>query len=404
MAISTLWRRLAPAVLLLLLALLDPAHGASPLTKKQRIACQSPTPNPLKGCPKGTLLVDPNANGSSPTNTFPTIQSAVLSLPHDTSPHTILILPGLYTEQVNITRPGPLTLLGQTAHPASLSANTVHLIWHQATGTNTTGSLDNAYTSTLTIAPTLNASLTGSGPTGNPVPEDTPFGSADFRAYNLNVTNDYLPYSAGPSLALSTSYANTGFYTCALSSYQDTVYVGKHANSYMASSAIAGQTDFLYGFGTLWIERSALLMRSCGGGITAWKGTNTTYANKFGVYVVRSDVVRANASLAIEGKCALGRPWNALHRSVFAESYLDASIRPSGYIPWGATDPRVNNGTFMAEYGTFGPGWNETGRREGGVTKVLSEREWEPYSAPGKVFRYFKSEREGNTGWIDWEV
>ena len=155
MAISTLWRRLAPAVLLLLLALLDPAHGASPLTKKQRIACQSPTPNPLKGCPKGTLLVDPNANGSSPTNPFSTIQSAVLSIPNNTDPYVILIQPGNYTEQVNVTRQGPLTLLGVTEHPNDYTRNTVNVIWHNATGTATTGTYDNAYTSTLTVAPYL---------------------------------------------------------------------------------------------------------------------------------------------------------------------------------------------------------------------------------------------------------
>jgi len=373
------------------------------LSKKDRLACQAPTNDPLKGCPKHTLLVDSNAsNATTKGKVFLSIQSAVLSLPHDSSPQYILVLPGIYTEQVNITRPGPLYLLGQTAHPESLSNNGAEIVWHMATG-NSQNSFDNAYTSTLTIAPTLNSSLTGAGPTGNPIPEDTPFGSADFRAYNLNFTNDYLPYSAGPSLALSTSYANTGFYRCAFKSYQDTIYVGKLANSYMSHCEIAGQTDFLYGFGALWIEASDLLMRSCGGGITAWKGTNTTYENKFGVYIHKSNIVAANSSIAaaMKGKCALGRPWNAQHRSIFANSYLDASIRPSGYIAWGTTDPRVNNYTLMAEYKNDGPGWNETGRLQGNVTRVLSEKQWKPYSSPSEVFQYFKSGTTGNAAWVD---
>ena len=62
-----------------------------------------------------------------------------------------------------------------------------------------------------------------SGPTGNPVPADTPMGNSDFRTYNLNFINDYLPYSAGPSLAVSVSYANTSFYNTQFLSYQDTV-------------------------------------------------------------------------------------------------------------------------------------------------------------------------------------
>ncbi|KAF2244291.1 carbohydrate esterase family 8 protein [Trematosphaeria pertusa] len=386
--------------------LLAVARTCSALRKGQRYACQAPSLNPLSGCPKHTLLIDASsANSSTEKNVFSTIQSAVLSLPHDNSTQYILVLPGQYTEQVNVTRPGPLYLLGQTASPDSVGSNGVEVLWHQATGTATTGTLDNAYTSTLTIAPTLNSSLTGAGPTGNTVPADTPFGNTDFRAYNLNFTNDYLPYSAGPSLALSTSYANTGFYHCSFKSYQDTVYVGKLANSYMRHCEIAGQTDFLYGFGTLWIEASTLLLRSCGGGITAWKGTNTTYANKFGAYIRRSAVRKANASLSsIAGKCALGRPWNSQHRSIFAQCDLDDSIRPSGYVDWSATDPRVSNYTFMAEYADFGPGWNLTGRLEGNVTRVLGESEWEMFDGPGKVFQYFRSGRAGNTGWVDWSA
>lgn len=115
----------------------------------------------------------------------------------------------------------------------------------------------------------------------------------------------------------------------------------------MYNSTIAGQTDFLYGFGTLWIQSSLLSLRGCGGGITAWKGSNTTFVNHYGVYIHDSDVVKANSTLNITGKCALGRPWNAQHRSIFVDTYLDDSIRPSGYIQWSATDPRVNYSKCM---------------------------------------------------------
>jgi hypothetical protein len=123
---------------------------------------------------------------------------------------------------VNVTRQSPLTLLGMTASPNDKTKNLVNIIWHNATGAGV-GTFDNAYTSTLTVAPTLNASFTGTGPTGWPIPEGTPFGNRDFRAYNLNFINDYLPWAAGPSLALSLSYANGGFYYSRFLSYQDTV-------------------------------------------------------------------------------------------------------------------------------------------------------------------------------------
>jgi hypothetical protein len=199
--------------LALLLAHLLPVLA---LPSLNRAACQHPTRNPLSGCPAGTLLVGPGAP-------FRTIQSAVLSLGNTTTPSHILILPGNYTEQVNITLAAPLYLLGQTACSRSRHANAVNVIWRNATGAGIVPNIDNAYTSTLTVAPTLNASLTGTGPTGFAVPADTPFGSADFRAYNINFINDFADHAVGPALAVSVSYANAGFYFCGFYSYQDTV-------------------------------------------------------------------------------------------------------------------------------------------------------------------------------------
>lgn len=187
------------------------------LPSYDRAACQSPSQDPLQGCPPNTILVGPG-----PLSQFKTIQAAILSINHNDSA-TILIQPGNYTEQLNITRSAPLTFLGITRYPNDATKNLINVIWHNATGTNTTGTYDNAYTSTLTVAPTLNASFTGSGPTGFQVPDGTPFGNSDFRAYNLNFVNEYLPYSAGPSLAVGISYANAGFYFCGVGSWQDTV-------------------------------------------------------------------------------------------------------------------------------------------------------------------------------------
>jgi pectin methylesterase-like acyl-CoA thioesterase len=181
-------------------------------------ACQAPTPNPLDGCPKNTLVVSSTPGDCSAD--FSTIQGAIDSLDNTTS-YTILIKPGNYIEQVNVTRSGPLTLLGQTQNPTQQANNTVTIYWASAdvSGRYT----DNAYTSVLTVAPTLNASLTGSGNTGFPVPADTPFGCADFRVYNVDIRNVYADLGVGPSLAVSISRANAGFYYSGIYSYQDTV-------------------------------------------------------------------------------------------------------------------------------------------------------------------------------------
>ncbi|KAL3432823.1 pectin lyase fold/virulence factor [Aspergillus tetrazonus] len=355
-----------------------------------------------KACPEGTLVV----SASDPKADFSTVQAAIESLPHDNSSQTILILAGTYTEQVNVTRPGPVTLLGQTDHVTDASKNQVTINWAQANHDSTGQSVDNVFGSVLTVAPTLNASYTGSGPTGFPVPEDTPFGSVDFRAYNIDFTNTWADYSDGPAHALSFSRANGGFYYCGFYSYQDTVYVGKLGNAYFHKSIIAGQTDFIYGFGTAWIQSSDILLRNCGGGITAWKGTNTTFENKYGVYIVDSSVRAANASIAPEivGACPLGRPWNELHRSIFVRSYEDASIDPEGYIDWVVDGvSRLSNKTFMAEYRTFGPGFNASGRASTNASIVLSAKEYAPYDSIAKVF-LTPDGKPNNIGWIDWHA
>jgi len=59
--------------------------------------CQSPTKNPLEGCPPGTLIVGEGQR-------YTTIQSAVLSLGNTTTPAVILIEPGNYAEQVGPAR------------------------------------------------------------------------------------------------------------------------------------------------------------------------------------------------------------------------------------------------------------------------------------------------------------
>lgn len=363
-----------------------------------RQSCQT---NP-RSCPPGTLIV----SNSDPAAHYSTVQAAIAALPHDNSSQVILIRAGSYHEQLNVTRPGPVTLLGQTS-PAGLAdpaQNQVTITWAQANHDSTGKAVDNVFSSVLTVAPTLEASYTGSGPTGYPVPADTPFGSINFRVYNIDFRNTWAEYSDGPAHALSFSRANGGFYYCGFYSYQDTVYIGKLANAYFHHSIIAGQTDFIYGFGTAWIQHCDLQLRGCGGGITAWKGSNTTFTNAYGVYIVESSVRAANASIApaIEGQCALGRPWNSLHRSIFAHCYEDASIRPQGYVDWVVDGvSRTTNETLMAEFRDRGPGWNASARVAGGIGTVLDAKQWRRYDAPAKVFMT-PDGRAGETWWIDW--
>lgn len=171
-------------------------------------------------------------------------------------------------------------------------------------------------------------------------------------------------------------------------------------NAYFYDGEIAGQVDFLYGFGTAWVEKSRLALRGCGGGITAWKGVRTAIPNKYGVYINNAKVEKENSTLSIKGKCSLGRPWNDLHRSIFANCELDDSIRGSGYSLWSGNDPRYDDLTFMAEYANKGPGFSAEARNGTHLSRILTYREHAEFNSPAKVFVHLDG-RPGNTGWID---
>jgi pectinesterase len=57
--------------------------------------------------PAGALVV---RYGSPGSGEFANISSALLALPDDNSAQTIFIFPGTYTEQIKVTRLGPLTV------------------------------------------------------------------------------------------------------------------------------------------------------------------------------------------------------------------------------------------------------------------------------------------------------
>jgi pectin methylesterase-like acyl-CoA thioesterase len=117
--------------------------------------CQKKTADPLSGCPDGTLYVSQNDT----TANFTSIQAAIASLPNNTDAYTILIGAGIYTEQLNVTRQGPLTLLGQSDRPANgesysnvfgsnatdqAAVNDVQIYWNSANFNKTF--TDNVYT------------------------------------------------------------------------------------------------------------------------------------------------------------------------------------------------------------------------------------------------------------------
>ncbi|KAJ9103766.1 hypothetical protein QFC21_002228 [Naganishia friedmannii] len=347
-------------------------------------ACQMPKAQgeQLNGCPTGTLYV----SQTDPQAGYGSIQSAISSLPNDTSSHVILVGPGSYHEVLNVGRQGPLYLLGITDNPNKYESNLVH-VWNSSfiNQTTQTATQHNSDAVVLTVAPGKAGVLAGAGIANS---SSTVFGCSDFRVYNIDFANratvngvEIIGRQTGPSAALYTSYANTSFYGSNFASYQDSVFIGSGASAFFFGGMVKGFTDYLYGYGTAcsialillhWDRFECVTManRGCGGGITAWKGTGTPALS-----------------------CPLGRPWNNASRSIYKNTYMSDIVLPQGFIAWSDKDPRVvPNLTVFGEYGSYGPGWNAAARNTS-VETVLSKEQADKYTVE-TVFG-------GMPSWID---
>ncbi|KAH7913950.1 carbohydrate esterase family 8 protein [Hygrophoropsis aurantiaca] len=369
------------------------AHALSP----KYVTCQLQKPegiSPLLGCPEGTLYVSPTDS----TADFTSVQDAVLSLP-ETGSATILIGEGQYFEAVNVSRIGPLTLLGQlnaeTAFDPAGNASTRNLVQIWNNKYVLTG-MDDAQSAVLTVAPSFSGALIGAGTNGAPL--QPLFGNTDFKAYNLDFENLAANYSISQALVTDISYANASFYGCSFASYQDTWYTGRNASTYVVDSIIFGQTDYLFGFGTAWFQSITLANRACGGGIVAWKGTNLTAApgNRYGAYISDSRIIRspdANATATTYESCWLGRPWNDLATTVYLRTYMDDSIQPAGFEPFDSARPVIANTTYYAEYDSYGPGANTSARVS--IEHILDTPEAQNFTIEGVFLE--------KPQWIDYE-
>ncbi|KAF9236455.1 carbohydrate esterase family 8 protein [Melanogaster broomeanus] len=352
-------------------------------------ACQLQNPDgnsPLAGCPEGTLYV----STTDPAADYVSIQTAILSLP-ETGNATILIGEGEYLETVNVTRTGPLTLLGQlspeTAFDPTGNASTRNLvhIWNNKYVPKNS-SVDDALTAVLTVAPNSAGALIGSGTNGAPLQPF--FGNTDFKAYNIDFQNRAANYSISQALVTDISYANASFYGCTFSSYQDTWYTGRNASTYVVDSIIYGQTDYLFGFGTAWFQSVTLANRACGGGIVAWKGTNLTDApgNRYGAYISDSRIIRspdANVTVVTLQSCWL----------VYLRTYMDDSIQPAGFTDFDDARPVIANTTYYAEYESYGPGANNSARVP--IEHILDSTEARNFTVEGVFLE--------KPNWIDYE-
>ncbi len=157
---------------------------------------------------------------------FNTIQAAINSLSTTTqSSQCIFVGPGAYTEQVLVPpRAGKLIVYGSTSNTDGYEGNQVTITANRSQADG----VSNDETATLRVKAT------------------------DFRMYNINVNNGHGPGSQAVALS---AYANSGYYGCAFTGFQDTLLANEGAQLF-ANCLIRGATDFIFGqHSPAWFER-----------------------------------------------------------------------------------------------------------------------------------------------------
>ena len=160
----------------------------------------SATPTSSACVPSATLTVSKSAGACEYGN----VSAAIAAIPNDSKPYTILIGPGIYNEQISITRNGKVTLRGATNSTRDFTQN-------QVTIQNSYGVLTSAGQNELT--PTI------FGKKAND--------NSGLAVYNINFANIYPQTKNTAALAADFYGANIAAYGCSFTGFQDTLLANK---------------------------------------------------------------------------------------------------------------------------------------------------------------------------------
>ncbi|RYP37904.1 hypothetical protein DL767_002776 [Monosporascus sp. MG133] len=256
---------------------------------------------------------------------FSTIQAAVNSLStSNAADQCIFVNPGTYKEQVLVSsRAARLTIYGYTSDTASYAKNQVTI-----TGSlSQKDGLSNDQTATLRVK------------------------AKNFRLYNINVKNEY---GEGSQAVALSAYADSGYYACQFTGFQDTV-LSNVGSQLFAKSMILGATDFVFGLdAATWFEACDIrVVQKSLGYITA-NGREDDSSPSFYVFN-KCNVAAASGHNVPNGAYYLGRPWRDHARVVFQNTALSAVINPEGWRIWNSGDPRTD-AVLFGEYRNSGAG------------------------------------------------
>ncbi|KAJ1425605.1 Pectinesterase, catalytic [Sesbania bispinosa] len=195
----------------------------------------------------------------------------------------------------------------------------------------------------------------------------------DFIAKSMGFEN-----SAGAhkhqAVALHVQGDRSAFFDCAISGYQDTLYVHAHRQFYR-NCEISGTIDFIFGYASTLIQSSKLIVRK-----PDPNQQNIVVADGTAEKNMPTGVVIQNCEIVPEAtlqpdrltvRSYLARPWKAYSRAIFLETTIGDLIQPDGYLPWSGN--QFLDTCYFAEYANTGAGADAQKRVKWGRGQLTKE-------------------------------
>ncbi|XP_023527781.1 probable pectinesterase 53 isoform X1 [Cucurbita pepo subsp. pepo] len=203
------------------------------------------------------------------------------------------------------------------------------------------------------------------------------FGSATFAvnspffvARNITFKNKARAPPSGALGKQAVAFRITGdaaaFISCRFIGAQDTLYdhLGRH---YFKDCYIEGSVDFVFGDGLSIYEGCHLhAITDSYGALTAQKRNSLLEETGFSFL---------KCKVSGSGALYLGRAWGSFSRVVFAYTFMDKIITPTGWYNWGDKNRELT--VFYGQYRCSGPGADYGGRVS--WSRELTESEANPF-------------------------
>ncbi|KLO20294.1 pectin lyase-like protein [Schizopora paradoxa] len=308
--------------------------------------------------PAGAVVVKA---GTTTSEEFADVVTAVNALPNDDSTQTIFIFPGTYEGQVNISRPGPTKILGYTTDTMDFNQNVAVLAHSASLATSTSDDT----TGTLRIH------------------------SNNVALYNIDVRNDFgVAETNGQAIALSNYGSNFGAYASRFFSYQDTLLAEQGTQVYL-KSYIEGAVDFIFGQkGQAFFQGNTIASK--GAGCVTASGRSTNDSTMY-VFDQNTLVAAPDAFSNVTDKTFLGRPWEDFAKVIFKNTVINTPLNNTIWSIWNVDEPNTDH-VFFAEFNSTGPG--VAGAMRPPFSTLLTSEEAAAYNIASTVGSDY-------TSWVD---